>query len=296
MSFSAIKIKSTSVESTIKPLERKPSTSEAAERNLQDVFSAVLEQVGRAGYESAQPLSQDSSSLETEVGSSWEQWFNEFSQKRYSFVADAGSPSVREDKSANDLQQDFKAILLDAYQHGGYATPKAYLQSLSSEQLRAIQQVQYLADPIQVSDLSEEASLNLLLPPDAQVDEDHDGLTAVGAAYTIRFPDSRTPSKVRDAWESATKDLSESDRLTYELQMAMPLLTVNMHFHSDGQYVGSSQPGDADWINPMASDDFSYVDAATGWLEYLERFKNQMPPEQYQKDRSFWSSFRSNLL
>ena len=294
MNISAIK--STSSELSVKQLASKPSSFETAERNLQDVFSAVLEQVGRVGYESSQPLSQDTSSLEKEIGSSWEQWFNEFSQKRYSFVAEAGSPSVRENKSASDLQQDFKQILVDAYQHSGYATPNAYLQSLSSEQLRAIQQVQHLADPIQVSNLSEEASLNLLLPPDAQVDENHDGLTAVGAAYTIRFPDSRTPLNVRDAWESATKDLSESDRLTYELQMTLPLLTANMHFDSNGQYVRSSQPGDADWINPMASDDFSYVDAATGWLEYLERFKNQVPPEQYQKDRSFWSSYRSNLL
>ena len=297
MSISAIK--STSGEASVKPIESRPSTSQSAERNLQDVFSAVLEQVGRSGYESSQPLNQEAtsaSSLEKEVGSSWEQWFNEFSQTRYSFIADAGSPSVRENKTASDLQEDFKQILVDAYQQGGYATPNAYLQSLSSEQLRTIQQVQHLADPIQVARLSDEASLNLLLPPDAQVDEDHDGLTAVGAAYTIRFPDSRTPAKVRDAWESATQGLSESDRLTYELQMSLPLLTANMYFDSKGQYVRSSQPGDADWINPMASDDFSYVDAATGWLEYLQRFKNQIPPEQYQKDESFWSNFRSNLL
>ncbi len=297
MSLSAIK--STSGEASVRPRESKPSTSQSAERHLQDVFSTVLEKVGRAGFESAQPLNQEAASpesLEREVGSSWEQWFNEFSQTRYSFIADAGSPSVRENKTASDLQKDYKEILVDAYQHGGYATPNAYLQSLSSEQLKTIQQVQHLADPIQVANLSEEASLNLLLPPDAQVDENQDGLTAVGAAYSLRFPDSRTPSNVRDAWESATQGLSESDRMIKELQMVLPLLTANMHFDSNGQYVRSSQPGDADWINPMASDDFSYVQTATGWLEYLERFKSQIPPDQYQKDQSFWSNFRSNLL
>ena len=110
MSISAIK--STSGEASVKPIESRPSTSQSAERNLQDVFSAVLEQVGRSGYESSQPLNQEAtsaSSLEKEVGSSWEQWFNEFSQTRYSFIADAGSPSVRENKTAKKRRKKHNA-------------------------------------------------------------------------------------------------------------------------------------------------------------------------------------------
>ena len=270
------------------------NAKDSAEQNLQDVFSTVLEQVGREGFASSQSLS-SSDNLAEQIGTSWDQWFNTFSTTRYSFVPGSGSPSVQENKTAVDLRQDYKQILVDAYQKGGYVTPKAYVQSLSSDELRTIQQVQHLADSIVADKLTEESSLNLLLPPDTQVDANRDGLTAVGAAYTLRFPDSNTPLNVRDAWNAATAELPEQDRMTYELQMVSQVLFANMHFDSNGQFLRSSQPGDADWINPMSSPNFSYASQANGWLDYLDRFKNQMPVEQYQSDLKFWTAFRDEL-
>jgi hypothetical protein len=97
------------------------------------------------------------------------------------------------------------------------------------------------------------------------------------------------------AWEATTKDMSEQDRMLQVMQMSSQLLTANMHFDKDGQYVRSSEPGDADWINPRSFANFSFMDQANGWLEYLNRFSAHMPPEQYQRDFGFWSSFRDNL-
>lgn len=77
--------------------------------------------------------------------------------------------------------------------------------------------------------------------------------------------------------------------------MMMPLLTANLKVDENGQFVRSVQPGDADWTNPMHSPDFSYERAASEWLDYLDRFKNQMSPERYASDTSFWVNFR-NLL
>ncbi len=268
---------------------------QAAERHVQDVFSAVLQQAGQEGFASAQTIP-DSTNVVEAVESSWDQWFNEFSSIRYTFVAGSESPSVRENKTADDLRADYKQILVSAYESGGYASPESYLKKLSSEDLATIQQVHHLADPIQPDTLSSESALNLLLPPDAQVDANRDGLTAVGAAYTIRFPDSNTPPKVRMAWEASTKDMSEQDRMLHVLQMSSQLLTANMHFDQDGQYVRSSEPGDADWINPQSQADFSFLKQANEWLQYLDRFKSQMPPEQYQRDTGFWSAFRDNLI
>ena len=68
-----------------------------------------------------------------------------------------------------------------------------------------------------------------------------------------------------------------------------------MHFDQDGQYLRSSEPGDADWINPQSQAGFSFSNQANEWLQYLDRFKAQMPPDQYQRDIRFWSAFRDNL-
>ncbi|MFN7734489.1 MAG: hypothetical protein ACK52S_04365 [Pirellula sp.] len=262
--------------------------------HTQDVFAAVLEQVGRKGYTSAQSVD-DSSISSDSIAGTWDDWFQEFCSTRYSFIAGSDSPSVREGKTATDLRDDYKKILCNAYNNGAYADPQSYVRKLSSEDLSAIQQVHHLANPIQPSSLSAEASLNLLLPPDAQVDENLDGLTDVGAATTFRFPDSNTPSEVRKAWEATTQELSDEDRMLYQMQIGSQLLLANMHFDENGEYLGSSEPGDADWVNPQASPDFSYRQQATKWLDYLDHFSSQIAPEQYQRDHAFWSNFRNNL-
>ena len=275
-------------------LASRKSAERSPEERLQDTFSAVLSQVGREGYQSATAIESDSN-LNEGVVSSWEDWFDSIAPSRYSFMFGPDSPSVQEGSSPDSLKQEFGKIISDAYRNGGYATPQKYLQSLSPDQLATIQQVQHLADPIRVEQLTDESSLNLLLPPDTQVDSNHDGLTAVGAAYTLRFPDSNTPENVRRAWEQATENLSEADRMTYVLQMTLPITLANIHTDSSGAYTGSSDPGDPDWMNPMANSDYSYRDSANGWLDYLDRFKNQIPLEQYERDLRFWSTFRDSL-
>jgi len=267
---------------------------QSAEQQVQGVFSAVLAQFGKQGYVSAKPYAESTPLVEA-VATSWERWFNEFSSTRYSFVADSGSPSVRANKTQDDLRVDFQQILTNAYQRGGYADPSSYVKTLSKEELAAIQQVHHLADPISTESLSSEAALNLLLPPDAQVDENRDGLTATGAAYSFRFPDSNTPTNVRLAWEATTKDMPEQERLTRVMQIGTQMILANMYFDSNGRYVRSSQPGDADWVNPQATTGFSFRGMASDWLDYLDGFASQITPDQLERDRAFWYSFQANL-
>ena len=254
------------------------TSSYSTEKNLQSAFSSLLREVGREGYASVESTS-SSSDIQKETVSAWEQWFDEVATTRYTFEAGNGNPSVRENKTASDLKQDYRDVVTQAYERGGYVTPVAFLQTLSTAELATIQQVQHLADPIQVNQLSEEAALNLLLPPDTQVDSDGNGLTSVGAAQTIRFPDSRTPAKVRGAWEEATASLSESDRMIYVLQVA------GIYSPNDSESAGKANS------NTVAS----FSEKASRWLEYLEYFKAQIPPEQYERDQNFWSSFRDAL-
>ncbi len=253
-------------------------SANAIEHHLQSVFSAVLEQAGQQGYASAEPVAADLP-LETAVQSSWQSWFDSVSTTRYSFVAGSDSPSVRENKSADDLRTDYSQILSQAYREGGYVSPKSFLQKLSTEQLSAIQQVQHLADPIRVSNLTEEGALNLLLPPDTQVDMNNDGLTSVGIAQTIRFPDSQTPTAVRDAWEIASADLDDTQVSIYRLMLSRHMASID----GIGHTAAASSSVD------------TYLQRTDGWLDYLEMFKSRMPIDQYLRDKQFWTSFRDEI-
>ncbi len=170
------------------------SSARGVDRQVEDFYATLLGQFDKEGFASAAPVPEESLNDQS-VRTTWNEWFDQLGITQYSFQAGSGSPSVRKDKTAADLRQDYGNILVDAFQKGGYASPQQYLRSLDRDQLSAIQQVHHLADPIDPQQLSPEASLNLILPPPAQVDENNDGLTAVGEAYTLRFPTAILPPK-----------------------------------------------------------------------------------------------------
>jgi hypothetical protein len=255
----------------------------AADRNVQQVFSDILTSVGRNGFASA-AAGTDSEVTADEITESWHEWLDVSGHSRYTTL-----------DSAESTLEDFSALMVQAHDAGAYAAPQAYLSSLSSDELETIQHVHHLAQPINVSGLSEEGALNLLLPPPAQVDSNHDGLTQSGIGYSIRFPDSNTPSAVADAWEQVTAGMSSTERMMSEFHMVADILVANIHVDENGRFLSRSEPGDADFVNPMASDDYSYLDKAQKAIKSLEYFKHQIPPEQYARDHSFWTTFESAL-
>lgn len=255
----------------------------AKTHELQNVFSQILESVGVEGYQSAEtPASTEP--IDEQAQKAWDGWYELELQGRYQ---NADRPI--------ELGQDFGRVINRAYQEGGYADPKGFLKSLSTDELESVQRTHWLAAPINVDGLSDEGALNLLIPPAAQVDLNRDGLTQSGAGYGFRFPDSTTPKAVADAWEESTAGLSEGDRMSYVAQMKIPTLLANIVTHPDGSFSEQIEPGDPRFKNPMAADDFSYTRTADRVIEYLDYFKNQMDPLRYLNDRSFWSDFRSRL-
>ena len=262
---------------------------------LQNTFTAVLAQFGREGYASANPVASDAP-LDTSISSSWSEWFDQVGRSAYrELPAPNAKPGIEGMPTSDQLKQDYGQLLLDAYNKGGYVQPKAFLELLSPEQLTTLQTVHRLAHPIDVAQLQEEGAINLLIPPPAHVDFNGDGLTQIGIAQKIGFPDSSTSTEVRDAWEQSTANLSPMERMHYALQMKLPLMTANIHVDANGQFIHRSEPGDADWTNPMASPNYSFRAAAQQWLDYLDAFKNQIPPDQYLRDHQFWSEFGNQL-
>ncbi len=252
---------------------------------VQDVFSAVLAEIGRQGYASAEAVT-DEQPMEEQIATSWFDWFDSERQGgRYAQLTEADS-----------LKQSYGDILLRAYDEHGHAMPKEYLASLSQDELSAVQRAHLLAEGIDVDSLTEEGAVNLLVPPAAQVDLNHDGLTQSGEAYGIRFPDSTTPPEVVQAWEEATAGMSWGEKAVHELQMKMPLLTANIICDENGRFLCQREPGDPDFVNPMASSDYSYVQATQDCLDYLEAFRDRIPTEQYDRDKAFFTDFQERLV
>ncbi|TWU51795.1 hypothetical protein [Rubripirellula reticaptiva] len=268
----------------------------AQDKNVQSVFSEVLQNAGRVGYASAEVSETTDSTdhsldvaggiapLADRVQASWDSWYRTELLGRY---ASKEAPA--------DLGDTFGNVLAKAYDAGAYIEPKSFLKSLSEDELKAVQNAHWLADGIQVDSLTEEGALNLLIPPAAQVDLNRDGLTQSGAAYGIRFPDSTTPATVTAAWEQATDGMPFEQRMIYELEMKLPVLFANFITDADGRVVSSRAPGHPDFVNPMTADDYSYVKVTQDWMEHLDYFKNQIDPDRYARDMDFWTTFQQDL-
>lgn len=278
------------IDSPCAPAKRPYDSQVRAERDVQNVFSDILAQSGTQGYRSADCSSetpdgeQNNNSSGEDITACWQNW-----------LAAVGGSTYEQLSAKDETLEDFQQIMLDAQAGGGYAAPQAFLSQLSTRQLATIQQVHHLANPIQVSSLDAEGSLNLLLPPPAQVDLNHDGLTKSGAANMLKFPDSNTSREVADAWYDATATLSPGERLTRELQMKSNVILANLHVEDNGR-VMQVEPGSLDWVNPMESSGFSYVAFAQQTLESVEYFKLQTPREQYLSDQKFWSDFQAAMV
>lgn len=252
-------------------------------QEVQSVFSAVLQSVGRGGYESAEQL-QSSQPLEQQMRSAWEGWFE----------LQEASRNQNNGQRA-ELNDAFGQLMDRAYREGGYVDPKTFLSGLAPDEMENLRQIHLLADTVDVGILTEEGALNLLIPPVAQVDLNRDGLTQTGIGYGIRFPDSTTPKAVADAWHQATADLPEGERMTYALQMKLPTLLANLVLKPDGSYSHQIEPGDPNYKNPMADADYSYGQAIQARLQYLDDFRNQLDPVSYERDRAFWADFQGRL-
>ena len=98
---------------------------------------------------------------------------------------------------------------------------KQVLSEMSADELKLLQQATSLAKPIQVGSLSNEGAINLLAQPDktGMVDLNNDGIVEVGIGRMITFPPVNAPASVHQAWEKATENMSEGDKLMMQLHM-----------------------------------------------------------------------------
>ncbi|NBO18904.1 MAG: hypothetical protein EBV03_06705 [Proteobacteria bacterium] len=110
-------------------------------------------------------------------------------------------------------------VLHRAREKGGLEDPQAFLKSLTTQELAALQRHVSLADPIQPEKISFEGAYNLLQLPNASKDINRDGLLTTGIGNSITFPPADAPQAVLDAWNKATAGMDWGTKMTMQLSM-----------------------------------------------------------------------------
>jgi len=183
--------------------------------------------------------------------------------------------------AAND-QTAYAGILNRAYGQNGMDDPVAFLKSLSPQEQSVVQRVHSLVKPIDPSMMTKEGAYNLLLPDGYQVDFNHDGIQEVGAAKTITFPPVDAPEQLRQAWQTATQNMDEKDRMLYQMNMHIMMYGIHINNQPDRTLAAADQIGSCRLG----------LDKALAWLEYT---KASLSAEQYRRDKAFFSDMKRSL-
>ncbi len=187
-----------------------------------------------------------------------------------------------------EYSDKFVDIMTKAVNNHGYDNPQGFLNALSKSELKTLQVISGLAEPIKVNELDKEGAINLLLPRNEAKDLNNDGFVMNGKAVTWSFPPPNAPSNVKKVWQESTADMSASEKML-AMTPFMPVL-IRMDSNGNPQEIKLSE-----YINPYAAKDFSYENFVQDRLEALEYFKNQKPIEQYQREKEFLTIFLASL-
>lgn len=179
-------------------------------------------------------------------------------------------------------QATYASVLHRAYGSGGMSNARQFLSSLTGAELEAVRQNHCLADPVNVSQLSEEGAENLLLPEGYTVDLNHDGIDEVGAARTIAFPPKDAPAAFKDAWFQATANMDEGSMMSYGLMLHISVYGI--------------QTDESSHAPVYAPDSLSsYQQIVDNYLAVMESQRSTMAPGQYERDKDFFSRLQGLL-
>lgn len=153
-----------------------------------------------------------------------------------------------------------------------------FLRSLPANDLETVGEQHRFANTIpNLVGITSEGANNLLRAKGETIDENRDGIDQIGEARTFRFPNSNTPDNVKAAWEEATADIDESERL---MTMAVFLPLPQIETDASGRVTRVISPGDPDYVNRMEQPGYSYARTVENKLRALDDPSN--PPNDYQ--------------
>ena len=118
--------------------------------------------------------------------------------------------------------EDFAALLNQANQRLEQEIPaKQVLREMADDDLELLQKATSLADTINVNAISNEGAINLLAEPDktGMVDLNNDGIVEIGKSQMVTFPPVNAPDHIHQAWDKATANMAEGDKMILQLHM-----------------------------------------------------------------------------
>lgn len=201
------------------------------------------------------------------------------------------SLDLMQGRGITDQERDsFADILSTASSTGGCSNPKAFLNSLSANDMELLRKVHCLAAPISVAGLDYEGAYNLLMAPGEAKDLNNDGLLGIGAGKMWEYPPPNAPEAVKKAWEEATAGVPESEKWLKMTPFMAASISANLKPDNSGFY----EPGEEGYRNIYADPNFSCTRQVQDILAMMERFKGQNDAH-YQENKDFLLSFLKTL-
>jgi hypothetical protein len=177
-------------------------------------------------------------------------------------------------------QLEYAKILNEAYSSGAMSDPQKFLESLSSSDLKIVQEMHSLADTINPSSLTTEGATNLLLPEGYCEDLNNDETYDVGVAKMTYFPPPDAPEEFLEAWSQCMSD--------YDGDSSACSLSLMDSFY------GVDESGNTVAMMSTSSLD-SYKTAVSDYLSMLDNFKGSLADGQYARDYPFYSHLQDLL-
>jgi len=190
-----------------------------------------------------------------------------------------------------DNLDTFKGVINKANHSNSYNDPKAFLNSLSANEMEVLRKVHTLAAPIRVETLDFEGAFNLLLPPGDAQDLNNDGLHSVGLAKSRIFPPPNAPATVQSAFQQATVGQSNIEKAMNMTAFRSFEISANIKYDTSGKPIGVYQPSESNYTDIYSESGFSYDALAKKALENLEKNNGYYTEEAFEQRKAFLEDF-----
>jgi hypothetical protein len=191
----------------------------------------------------------------------------------------------------NQDRETYKDIMKRAESSGGYNDPKAFLGSLSEDELGVVKKIHSYGVKIEPEKLDFEGAFNLLMQPGDESDIDNNGVIQHGLGKTRVFPPTNAPAAVKNAFDEASAGFSGVQKTMMSIDFRSFEISANIKYDPSGQAVGVYQPEEDGYIDIYSESGFSYSGLAKKALANIEKNPSYHTEKLYQQRKSFMEGF-----
>jgi hypothetical protein len=188
-------------------------------------------------------------------------------------------------------RETYKNIMMRAESYGGYNDPKAFLGSLSEDELRVVNKIHSGGVRIEPEKLDFEGAFNLLVQPGDESDVDNNGQIQHGLAKVRVFPPTTASAAVKNAFDEASAGFSGVQKSLMSVDFHSFEISANIKYDPGGQVIGVYQLEEDGYIDIYSESGFSYGELARKALANIEKNTSYHTENLYQQKKSFMEDF-----